>query len=183
MKKRQLMTLASGATIAVLALSGCGSDSTPASPTESQPSTATPSEDSVNQEALLATNDELSASLGDAYVQGWIEDGELHVATTDGSKVAEIEAAGAVAKVVDFSAAQLREGINEIMRWQAGQDAEIRNSIHGYSISAKDGGLSLRVDPNHIEEVQSLLEKDKPAGDIPLSFTPSSGIASRAAGE
>ena len=136
----------------------------------------------MDHEQLLNLNDRLSSSLGAAYVQGWIENDELHVATSDQSKAQEIEEAGAVAEVVDFSSQQLRDAIGEIMSWQSKQEPEIANAIHGYSISAKDGGLILRVDSKHLDQVRQMLEQDQPAGDVQLTFTPSSGIASPAGG-
>ncbi|MCW4466246.1 hypothetical protein OK351_12130 [Glutamicibacter sp. MNS18] len=183
MKKRQLTQILGGAAIAALALSACGTP-TGSTPTASEsPDTETqPTESTVDQEALLQIQDKLSAELGQSFVQGWIQDGQMHVATTDESSTGQIEAAGAVPTVVEFNAQQLREGIAQIMNWQAQQDDPIRTAIHGYELNGKEGGLILRVDPGHIDEVKALLDEAQPAGQIPLSFAPSTGIASPAAG-
>ena len=188
MKKRQLTQILGGAAIAALALSGCGTQTgtTPsASQTqggENQDTETQSSEAIMDQQALLKVQDNLSAQLGDSFVQSWIEDGKLHIATTDESATGQIEEAGAVPTVVQYNAQQLRDGIGQIMRWQSQLDDPLRMAIHGYELNGKAGGLTLRVDPGHIDEIQQLLEADKPAGDIPLDFAPSSGIASPAAG-
>lgn len=183
MKKRQLTQILGGAAIAVLALSACGG-MTGQTPTEDQPTQeqTQPAEENVDQEALLRIQDQLSASLGTSFVQGWIQDGKMHIATTDQATTQEIESAGAVPVVVDFNAQQLREGIVQIMNWQAQQPDPIRTAIHGYELNGMEGGLTLRVDPGHIEELKQLLDEAKPAGEIPLNFAPSSGISTPAAG-
>lgn len=184
MNKLQMLKVAGTIGTVAFALTGCGSDTgTPTAPEESQTQEQQTPESSVDHEQLLNLNDQLSSSLGAAYVQGWIQDDKLHVATNDESKVQEIEEAGAVAEFVKFSSQQLRDAIGKIMAWQAEQEPEIANAIHGYSISAKDGGLILRVGSKHLDQVKELMEKDQPAGEIKLTFTPSSGIASPAVGQ
>lgn len=188
MKNRRLPVIAGVAVILALGLGGCGAAedaaSTSGRPTTShQPGAGTESRESgMDDEALLEIQDRLLAELGEAFVQGWIEDGVLHVATTDPNGVPAIEAAGAVPHVVDYSAQQLREGIARIMRWQSAQPDPIRTAIHGYQIDGRSGGLILRVDRGHLDEVRTQLQQAKPAGGIPLQFTPSSGFATPAAG-
>lgn len=183
MNKLQRLKVAGTAAVLTFALSACASGGgAPSTPSNSASEEQQTPESAVDHEQLLNLNDRLSSSLGAAYVQGWIENDELHVATSDQSKAQEIEEAGAVAEVVDFSSQQLRDAIGEIMSWQSKQEPEIANAIHGYSISAKDGGLILRVDSKHLDQVRQMLEQDQPAGDVQLTFTPSSGIASPAAG-
>lgn len=177
----RLLALASTVAVVSVALSGCG-QSQPSAPEahSNTPSQTNSSENVVDQNALLEANDRLSAELADDYVQGWIQDGRLNVSTTNAAQTKAIEAEGAVAHVVQFSAEQLREGISKITKWQSQQDDVIRNSIHGYTLDPSSGGLILSVDPTHQQDVEAKLAKDKPAGEIPLGYQNSGGIATRA---
>lgn len=176
--------LAASAAVLALLLSGCGQqDAAPQASTQPTQgtSTRTPTNGAdVDQEALLTANEQLASQLGDDYVQGWIEDGKLHVSTTSDAAVAAIEAAGAVGHLVDFDSAQLRDGISKIMAWQAKQPAGLRSAIHAYTLNPRTGGLSLAVDAAQREELERALAEDQPAGAIPLDFTDSSGPASPA---
>ena len=177
--RRLPVTLAASAAVVALLLTGCGQQQAAPqdSPTPTQTST---SGADVDDSALLDANEQLAAQLGDEYVQGWIEDGKLHVAATSDAAVKAIEQAGAVGHLVDFSNAQLREGISQIMAWQAKQEPRLRSAIHAYTLNPRTGGLTLAVDPSQRQAVQDALAKDKPAGAIPLDFTDSSGPASPA---
>lgn len=175
---KRSLTLASTAVVAGLLLSGCGQAST----SGEEMSKTTNSENVVDQNALLETNDTLSADLGDSYVQGWIVDGKLNVSTTDESQMKAIEDAGAKAHLVKFSTEDLRKGITDVMKWQAGLEAPLNSSIHGYTLNPQTGGLTLQVDSSHLEEIKALVEKDKPMGEIPVEFKNSGGIAKPANG-
>lgn len=185
---RTPLALASTALMASLLLSGCGQEADPGtkesssaeSSASSQPSQSA-SEKTVDQNALLETNDKLSEELGDAYVQGWIEDGKLHVSTTDEARKNTIEQAGAVSHVVDFSREELREAINKIMRWQGQQQNPINSAIHAYMLNPETGGITLSVDKGQLDKVKELIAADKPIGDIPIDYKGSSGILSPAA--
>lgn len=180
--RRLPVGLAASAAVVALALTGCGQQQ--AAPQAPQaPPTATQTSTSgaeMDVSALLQTNEQLAAQLGDEYVQGWIEDGKLHVAATSDGAVKAIEQAGAVGHLVDFSNAQLREGISQIMAWQAKQEPRLRSAIHAYTLNPRTGGLTLAVDASQRQAVQDALAKDQPAGGIPLDFTDSSGPASPA---
>ncbi|WP_120990616.1 hypothetical protein [Arthrobacter sp. AG1021] len=128
----------------------------------------------------MSLNERLSGELGDEFVQGWIQDGKLHVAATSDTAVKAIEQAGAVGHLVEYSNAQLREGISRIMAWQAKQEPRLRSAIHAYTLNPRTGGLTLAVDPSQRQAVQDALAKDNPVGTIPLDFTDSSGPASPA---
>lgn len=178
------------ATTAML-LSSCGQVEQPmtagtkSSAVESNTSSTAPSStgETVDQGAMLATNEQLAEELGDRYVQGWIEGNTLHVSTNDDASMQTIKDAGAIGHLVDFSAQELRDGISKIMKWQAEQkDAALRSSIHAYTLNPESGGLTLSVDPAQREAVEAALSKDKPAGDIPLDFKTSGGIATPAIG-
>ncbi|WP_461635847.1 hypothetical protein [Glutamicibacter soli] len=177
--RRLPVTLAASAAVVALLLTGCGQQQAApqASPTPTQTST---SGADVDESVLLDANEQLAAQLGDEYVQGWIQDGKLHVAATSEAAVQAIEQAGAVGHLVDFSNAQLREGISQIMAWQAKQEPRLRSAIHAYTLNPRTGGLTLAVDASQRQAVQDALAKDKPAGAIPLDFTDSSGPASPA---
>lgn len=175
--------LASTALMASLLLSGCGQEVDPGTRESSSPSSQSPSENTVDQNALLETNDKLSTELGDDYVQGWIKDGTLHVSTTNKSSLETIKAAGAVGHLVQFSNKELREAIGKIMTWQAKQGNPISTSIHAYSLNPETGGITLSVESNQIDAVRQLIESQKPIGDIPVDFKASGGIASPATGE
>lgn len=170
------LALASTAVVAGLMLSGCG-QATTSGEGSTEP---TSSENVVDQNALLETNDSLSATLGDSYVQGWIEEGKLNVSTTDESQMKAIEDAGAQAHLVNYSTDDLRQGINDVMKWQAGLEAPLNTAIHGYTLNPQNGGLTLQVDASHMDEIKKQLDADKPLGDIPVDFTESGGIATRA---
>lgn len=170
------LALASTAVVAGLMLSGCG-QATTSGEGSTEP---TSSENVVDQNALLETNDSLSASLGDSYVQGWIEEGKLNVSTTDESQMKAIEDAGAQAHLVNYSTEDLRQGINDVMKWQVGLEAPLNTAIHGYTLNPQNGGLTLQVDASHMDEIKKQLDADKPLGDIPVDFTESGGIATRA---
>ncbi|MGO2053227.1 hypothetical protein ACT3UD_06365 [Glutamicibacter sp. 287] len=173
---RRSLALASTAVVAGLMLSGCGQASTSGEGT-TEP---TGSENVVDQNALLETNDALSATLGEDYVQGWIEDGKLNVSTTDESQMKAIEEAGAQPHLVEYSADDLRQAIKDVMKWQAGLESPLNVSIHGYTLNPKIGGLTLSVDSSHLEEIKTLLETEKPLGGVPVEFQKSGGIATRA---
>ena len=172
---------------AALLLAGCGdSGGTPQSSTKPSAATSSPAASdsstggSMDQAALLKINDKLSTQLGQDYVQGWIKDGKLHVSTTNEQSVQSIKDAGAVAHVVQYSAAQLREAITKIVAWQASLDAPLGSSVHAYTLNPETGGLTLSVDPAHRAELEQKLGQDKPVGGIPVDFKDSSGIASPA---
>ncbi|UYQ78915.1 hypothetical protein OF385_07190 [Glutamicibacter sp. JL.03c] len=184
---RTPLALASTALMASLLLTGCGQGTDPDASTSSgsESSNATQpsenkSESAVDQDALLETNDQLSMQLGDAYVQGWIKDGKLHVSTTNEDKLSAIKEAGAEGHVVQYSNKELRSAIRKIMKWQAQQPNPVRSSIHAYSLNPETGGITLSVDKSQIDAITKLIEKDKPMGDIPVDFKPSGGIASPA---
>lgn len=184
MTRMRPMQLAGAAAVLALSLSACGQADTPASTGSSSqspaPSSTATDGGTVDQSAMLAVNEKLSTELGDGYVQGWIEGDTLHVSTTNEGDLKRIKDAGAIGHLVDFSSADLREGISKIMKWQAEQGAPIQSSIHSYMMNPKTGGLTLSVDPNQREEVEASLAKDKPAGDIPLDFKDSGGLGSPA---
>ncbi|MGP4967498.1 hypothetical protein ACTXJQ_10225 [Glutamicibacter ardleyensis] len=129
---------------------------------------------------LLAQRDELAASLGDGFVQSWIADGKLNVSVTKDVNASAAENAGAVVHVVDYSAAQLRDGITDIMKWQSELEDPLRTSIYSYSLNPSNGGLALSADPSHLEELKKKLEADKPAGDIPVELREGTGLATPA---
>lgn len=166
------LALASTAVVAGLMLSGCG-QSTTSGEGSTEP---TSSENVVDQNALLETNDSLSATLGDSYVQGWIEEGKLNVSTTDENQMKTIEDAGAQPHLVKYSTDDLRQGIKDVMKWQVGLKAPLNTAIHGYTLNPQNGGLSLQVDSSHMDEIKTLFEQDKPLGDIPVDFQKSGGI-------
>ncbi|PRY01950.1 S1 family peptidase [Allonocardiopsis opalescens] len=60
------------------------------------------------------TEQELRESLGTAFGGAVLEDGELTVAVTDAAQAAEVEAAGAVATVVDYSEADLDAAVADL---------------------------------------------------------------------
>ena len=184
---RTPLALASTALMASLLLTGCGQGTDPGAnkSSDSQSSNAAQpsdnqSENAVDQETLLETNDQLSTQLGDAYVQGWIKDGKLHVSTTSEGKLSAIKEAGAEGHVVPYSNKELRSAISEIMKWQSQQQNPINSSIHAYTLNPETGGITLSVDKSQIDAITKLIEKDKPIGDIPVDFKPSGGIATPA---
>jgi len=181
---RTPLALASTALMASLLLSGCGQEADPGTKESASTHSAHPSEESsentVDQTALLDTNEKLSKELGEDYVQGWIKDGKLHVSTTNESKTSIIEDAGAIGHVVKFSNKELRAAIGKIMSWQSKQETPISSSIHAYSLNPETGGLTLSVDSNQIDALQTLIKTEKPIGEIPVDLEPSGGIGSPA---
>ena len=161
---------------AALTLAGCGTTQTPT--TDTSPT----QEASINATDVQETLSKISAELGEDFVQGWVADGKIHVSTTNAQAQETIEAAGAQAHVVKYSSEQVRQGITHIMQWQSQQDPDIAGAIHGYSLDPESGGITLSVEPSQRERIESSLTKDKPAGEIPLTFRDSSGISSPAAG-
>ena len=176
----QALKFASVAAVSALFLTGCG-QATDASGSKSVESNTEASETNVDINELLAQRDDLAASLGDGFVQSWITDGKLNVSVTKDVDGSAAKSSGAVVHVVDYSAAQLREGITNIMKWQAELDDPLRTSIYGYSLNPSNGGLALSADPSHLEELKKKLQADKPAGDIPVEFREGTGLATPAA--
>ncbi|MHA7159515.1 hypothetical protein ACX8Z7_15920 [Glutamicibacter endophyticus] len=173
--------LAAVTVASALFLSGCGNGA--GTPNSSEPEPAASSsqqESSMDQEKLLDLSERLTESLGTSLGQTWISDGKLHVSTTDESKVSEIEAAGAVAHVVDYSAADLNEAITKVMEWQGTLDGPLKTAIHGYYMNPEDGGLTLMVDVGQFESIEKLFNEQKPIGDIPVTLKKSAGPASPA---
>ncbi|WP_313814043.1 hypothetical protein [Glutamicibacter sp.] len=172
------LSIGAVAALLTIGVTGCGEVSNPAQSPE-QTSNAAPSSSggTVDQEALLKTRDQLANELGDTFVQGWIENGELHVSTTSEDALKTIEDAGAIGHVVQYSNADLREGIAKIMQWQGTQESGIRSGIYAYSLNPNTGGITLSVDPEQKEAIQDGLAKDMPAGQIPLDFKDSTGLA------
>ena len=185
---RTPIMLASTAAMAALLLTGCGQGTDPgaqarASATASEPSqqTENSSGNTMDQDALLQTNDQLSEALGDEYVQGWIKDGQLNVSTTSEEQLSAIEEAGAIGHLVQFSSEELRSAISEIMKWQGKQENPVRTAIHAYTLNPETGGITLSVDKSQLDEVQKLIETEKPIGEIPVDYKQSGGIMSPAA--
>lgn len=185
---RTPMVLASSAAIAALMLTGCGQEPAPGTQTSTSAEASESAQQSdnsngstVDQDALLQINDQLSETLGDEYVQGWVKDGQLHVSTTNEKQLAAIETAGAVGHLVQFSNEELRSAIQEIMKWQGKQENPVRSAIHAYTLNPETGGITLSVDKSQLEEVQKLIEADQPVGDIPVDYKPSGGIMTPAA--
>ncbi len=164
-----------------LALAGCGQvSSQPQNTTQPSSTSSAESGEKMNQDALLEQRDKLAEKLADSFVQGWIEDGKLHVSTTNEADLQTITDAGAVGQVVAFSNADLREGIAKIMAWQGRQEPAIRSGIYAYSLNPNTGGLTLSVDPEQRDAIETGLKKDKPAGQIPLELKEGNGLATPA---
>lgn len=70
------------------------------------------------------TGELLAEQLDDAFAGSWVEDGVLHVATTDEDAVATVEDEGATAVSVEYSLADLEAWTHELDRVLAG-DADI----------------------------------------------------------
>lgn len=186
---RTPLALASTAVMAGLLLTGCGQGTDPGTQETSAETTAasqpaeSPEGNAMDQEALLKINEQLSETLGEDYVQGWIKRGVLHVSTTNEDKLPVIEEAGATGHLVQFSSEQLRSGIAKIMQWQAQQENPVRSAIHAYTLNPETGGITLSVDESQLDEVKELIEADQPVGDIPVDYQNSGGFASPASTE
>lgn len=175
--------LGAAALVAVLALSACGSEAgTPtASETTSTASiSAAPNESQDPQ--LLQLNETLKETLGDKYSEAWIADNKLHVAVTDQAAEDTVNAAGAVAHLAKYSAAELEAAIGKIMAWQREQGGDIATAIHRYLPSGRDGSITLAVDHAQLQAIKEGLDKAGVTGGIALKFQDSAGPASPAAG-
>ncbi len=176
------LTVVASVAVVGLVLAGCGAQEPAAEVTENPSTTQSSSNGAatVDQNALLSTNEQLAQELGAAYVQGWIQDGQLNVSVTSDDALKTVEDAGAVGHLTQFSSDELREGISQIMAWQATQPTQLRTSIHAYTLNPSTGGITLAVDPAQRDAVETALAEDKPAGQIPLDFTDSAGPATPA---
>lgn len=172
MKRRHLTAAVLAATLAgALGMSACTPAENPEAPDASQTASA------ADTNRLLQLNDSLREKLGADYSDSWIEGGQLHVAVTSESAAAVATEAGAVAQLVTQDAAALEAALQAVMAWRASLPAELGNAIHKVTTNGRAGIVEVSVAPNQADAVKAAAQADRPAGDVPLVFKDSSGLA------
>ncbi|WP_020666477.1 S1 family peptidase [Amycolatopsis nigrescens] len=127
------------------------------------PAAATPAlGESAGPAALAAAHDSLSQRLGGTFANSWLDiaTGRLVVGVTDSAMVAEVHAAGAVAKVLPRSAAQLKE-IQSTLDRRAGT---VPDTVAGWYVDAPANEVVVSV----VNEDAAGLAWARSAGTGPL---------------
>lgn len=172
MKRRHVTAAVLAASMAgTLGMSACKPADGPETPASSQAASA------ADTNRLLQLNDSLREKLGADYADSWIEGAQLHVAVTTESAAAVVTKAGAVAKLVTVDAAALEAALQAVMAWRASLPAELGNAIHNVATNGRNGSVEVSVAPGQADAVKAAAESDKPAGDVPLTFKDSPGLA------
>lgn len=172
MKRRHVTAAVLAATMAgALGMSACKPADGPKSPSASQSVSA------ADTNRLLQLNDSLREKLGADYSDSWIEGGQLHVAVTSEAAAAAATEAGAVAQLVTRDAAALESALQAVMAWRASLPSELGNAIHKVTTNGRAGTVEISVAPDQADAVKAAAEADKPAGDVPLVFKDSPGLA------
>lgn len=145
------------------------------SPSPGQSPDRTPRPGDTN--ALLLLNENLRATLGEAYSDSWIEDNKLHVAVTTQAAAATVSDAGAIPKIVMFDAAALEAALQGVAAWQAGLPQELGAAIHEIVPDGRTGTLTLFVAPAQLDAVAQAAAAAQPSGAVPLVIKASTGLA------
>lgn len=121
---------------------------------------------------LADLNMSLKETLGTAYADAWVVDGQLHVAVTDESVFETVSAAGAVPVQAAFSAADLQEAGRRVQAAAAATGAE----LHRISSSGQSGIVAY-VPAGAVESLRAALAETEIPGKVPVAVAPSSGVA------
>lgn len=177
MNNRKMMSIVLAATMAgALGMSACKPAQDPETPASSQAASQPATVEETNN--LLQLNDSLRTELGDAYSDSWIEGAQLHVAVTTESAAATVKAAGATAHLVTLDAAQLETALQAVMTWRSSLPADQGAAIHKVIPDGRTGTVTVFVAPDQLDAVAQAAAASKPAGDVPLLFKESAGLAS-----
>ena len=98
--------------------------------------------------ALSSTAASLSATLGDDFGGSWLADGKLVVAVTDAAKADDVTAAGAEAKVVRHSAAEL----DSMVAGMNAAEAKAPDSVTVWGVDVRDNSVNMTVLPGTAAE-------------------------------
>ena len=173
MNTKKISSIVLAATMAgALGMSACKPTQRQESPAASQQ--ASPEESST----LLALNESLRSELGDAYSDSWIEGNQLHVAVTTEAAASIVKAAGAIPKLVTIDAAQLETALQAVLAWRNTLPTEQGAAIHKVIPDGRTGTVTVFVAPDQLSSVEAAAAAAKPAGDVPLVFKESAGLAS-----
>ena len=89
----------------------------------------------------------LSVTLGDDFGGSWLEDGRLVVAVTDAAQTAAVTDAGAVAKVVRYSAAEL----DSMVAGMNAAEAKAPDSVTVWGVDVRNNAVNMTVLPGAAE--------------------------------
>lgn len=176
MNNKKISAIVLTATLAgALGMSACKPTQDPETPAATQ--SASPSASTEQTNTMLALNDSLRSELGAAYSDSWIEGNQLHVAVTTESAAATVKAAGAISHLVTLDAAQLETALQAVMAWRSSLPTEQGAAIHKVIPDGRTGTVTVYVAPEQLDTVAKSAATDKPAGDVPLLFKESTGLA------
>lgn len=181
MNNRKMTSMILAVTMAgALGMSACKPTQDPETPAASQTASPTNTQPATVEETnnLLQLNDSLRTELGDAYSDSWIEGAQLHVAVTTESAAATVKAAGAIAHLVTLDAAQLETALQDVIAWRNSLPADQSAAIHKVIPDGRTGTVTVFVAPDQLDAVAQAAAASKPAGDVPLLFKESAGLAS-----
>ncbi|HWM03198.1 MAG TPA: S1 family peptidase [Actinophytocola sp.] len=102
----------------------------------------------VDQLDLSTTAQSLDASLGADFGGAWLEGDQLVVAVTDAARAAEVTDAGAEAKVVQNSAAELDAMVADMNK----VEAKAPDSVTVWGVDVKNNAVNMTVLPGAVDE-------------------------------
>lgn len=181
MNNRKMTSIVLAATMAgALGMSACKPTQEPVAPGTEQSASQSASKSATAEETnnLLQLNNSLRTELGDAYSDSWIEGAQLHVAVTSESAVTTVTDAGAISHLVTLDAAQLETALQAVMTWRGSLPSEQGAAIHKVIPDGRTGTVTVFVAPDQLDAVAQAAAASKPAGDVPLLFKESAGLAS-----
>lgn len=98
--------------------------------------------------ALARTADVLSADLGADFGGSWLENGKLVVAVTDAARAGAVTSAGAVAKVVQHSEAEL----DAMVAGMNAAEAKAPDSVTVWGVDVRNNAVNMTVLPGKADE-------------------------------
>ncbi|MDD0859823.1 hypothetical protein NHF46_23295 [Arthrobacter alpinus] len=96
---------------------------------------------------------------------------------TTEAAAATVKAAGAISHLVTLDAAQLETALQAVMAWRSSLPTEQGAAIHKVIPDGRTGTVTVYVAPEQLDTVAKSAAADKPAGDVPLLFKESTGLA------
>lgn len=160
-----------------LLLAGAFAVTSCSSAVEPEPGGASQAASIAESNKLLQLNDALKTQLGEQYSDSWIEDKQLHVAVTSQAAADTVTKAGAVPHLVTADAAALEAALQAVTAWRTALPQEQGAAIHSIMLNPKLGSVEISVAPEQLAAVKAAAEAEQPAGDVPLTFKDSPGLA------
>ncbi len=108
----------------------------------------------ADQVAMSRTAEALSTTLGDDFGGSWLADGKLVVGVTDAALADEVTDAGAVAKVVRHSEAEL----DSMVAGMNAAEATAPDSVTVWGVDVRNNAVNMTVLPGAVEEGRAFAE-------------------------